>query len=291
MGKRKKDQSTQVYYFAITVSMKDIYNTELDADITQHDLEDFFKDHCKNWIYQLEKGLIGARLHFQCFVHLEKKDRQEHVIKNLLERFDIKCFIDVKPASLAGVEALKKYCMKKDDTFVKGPWMKNPPYELDPLQGWQLKLHQYLLKTPDKREIIWIYDQVGNTGKTHFARFMEQYHGAFYLTLVKVTDIFNLVVKQGPRTIYIFDLTRAKPQDICNTELYIALETIKNGCVNSGKYEGGILRMRPPHVVALANHQPDLTQCSQDRWNVKTLTVQHRAEIVQHAEIPQRFDF
>lgn len=52
---------------------------------------------------------------------------------------------------------------------------------------------------------------------------------------------------------------------------YASVETIKDGLVFSGKYEGGTRLYARPHVIIFANWLPDMTKLSLDRWDIRTL--------------------
>ncbi len=52
---------------------------------------------------------------------------------------------------------------------------------------------------------------------------------------------------------------------------YGLLEQLKNGCMFSGKYEGGQFVFPIPHVVVFANQAPDMSKFSLDRWLIKSL--------------------
>ena len=49
---------------------------------------------------------------------------------------------------------------------------------------------------------------------------------------------------------------------------YGCLESIKNGLLYSGKYEGGKVKLSPTHIVCFANHKPEKDKLSEDRWNI-----------------------
>ena len=49
---------------------------------------------------------------------------------------------------------------------------------------------------------------------------------------------------------------------------YSAIEEIKDGMIYSGKYEGGFANIEHPHVIILANFEPEREKLSSDRWNV-----------------------
>jgi len=52
---------------------------------------------------------------------------------------------------------------------------------------------------------------------------------------------------------------------------YAAVESLKDGLVFSGKYEGGHRLFPRPHVIIFSNWFPDLSKLSLDRWDIRTL--------------------
>ena len=52
---------------------------------------------------------------------------------------------------------------------------------------------------------------------------------------------------------------------------HTTLESMKNGYIVSGKYEGRIRSFKPCPVCVLANFLPDYTKLSMDRWEVVEL--------------------
>jgi hypothetical protein len=50
---------------------------------------------------------------------------------------------------------------------------------------------------------------------------------------------------------------------------YSALEMLKNGIVNSSKYECKNALIKEVHIYVFANRPPDYEEMSADRWNVK----------------------
>ena len=49
---------------------------------------------------------------------------------------------------------------------------------------------------------------------------------------------------------------------------YEAIESVKDMFFYSGKYEGGAICGNCPHVLVFANHPPDTSKMSIDRWNI-----------------------
>ncbi len=84
-------------------------------------------------------------------------------------------------------------------------------------------------------------------------------------------DIFHQIAKRKEADIpiaiplIIIDI----PRSAFNNMSYSAIESIKNGLVSSGKYEGGQYTFKSPHVYIFANSKPDENKFSDDRWRVK----------------------
>jgi len=129
--------------------------------------------------------------------------------------------------------------------------------ELEP-RPWQAKVLEMVEEAPDPRQILWIFDPIGNTGKTHLARYMVDKLGAFYTNGGKAVDITHAY--SGER-IVIFDYVRDHKEYVG----YGVIEQLKNGILFSPKYESGMKRFDTPHVMVLANFLPDSSKFSEDR--------------------------
>lgn len=117
---------------------------------------------------------------------------------------------------------------------------------------------------PSKRKIIWIWDKVGNTGKTTLAKHLCMYHGAIYVS-GKAADIKHAIISMAVKPkIVIIDCPRTSE----NYVSYAALESVQNGFFFSGKYEGGQCLFEIPHVIVFANFPPIRENLSADRWKV-----------------------
>jgi len=64
--------------------------------------------------------------------------------------------------------------------------------------------------------------------------------------------------------IVLFNFTRALEGHVS----YTAIESVKDGLVFSGKYEGGTKIFKSPHVIVFSNWHPDVTQLTRDRWEI-----------------------
>lgn len=169
---------------------------------------------------------------------------------------------------------LKKYAMK-DDTRVRGPWAdkklpkeykgQDLPTQLYPWQQYVLERCEY---DPDDREINYIIDVRGNTGKSKFAKYMWFHKGALFLPWGRTGDILNYVCKNKDAGIFFFDLSRSKPQDWARDDISAAVEQIKNGMIVNMKYETSGVVFSPPHVWIFSNQSPNLSSMSRDRWKL-----------------------
>lgn len=166
----------------------------------------------------------------------------------------------------------------KDETRVRGPWAdkkikpaysgKDLPKTLWP---WQAECLDRLLQEPDDRTINYIIDTKGHAGKSKFCKYMAFHHGALFLPWGKTGDILNYVCKNKDAGMFLFDLSRSKPQDWARDDISAAMEQIKNGMVVNLKFDTFGIMFDPPHVWAYSNQPPNLSSMSADRWKLWTV--------------------
>lgn len=166
------------------------------------------------------------------------------------------------------------YCSKEGDFVTNIPVERRlrilATYSEILWKPWQTSIIELCRETPDPRTIRWYWDIQGNAGKSFLAKYLILQHDAVICS-GKSNDIFNQVNvwinnhddDEDPR-LFIMDVPRCSI-DYIN---YQAIEAVKNGCLYSGKYEGGLCVFDPPHVLVFANCQPDFSKMSDDRWSV-----------------------
>lgn len=161
---------------------------------------------------------------------------------------------------------------KAFDDKVRTQLMKR--YEGIVWKDWQSEIIDVVNSEPDERTIHWYWESTGGVGKSFLCKFLVMTK-ICVLSSGKKGDIFHQV------------LSLMKPKDILNVEPklpeviivdaprtaieyvnYGVLEELKNGCLYSGKYEGGQCIFPPPHVIVFANTPPKLAGMSADRWHV-----------------------
>ena len=144
------------------------------------------------------------------------------------------------------------------------------------LRPWQLSLDARVQRDPHPRKVIWIWDAVGNKGKSWMAGYLEAVRGAMVLDAGKKGDLAYILCSQAvfPK-IVVFDLSRtmARENDRYDpmTSIYALAEGLKNGRLTSTKYESRVAYFENPHVIFFANFEPDQTKMSADRWKIKCL--------------------
>lgn len=257
-----------------------------------------FQLECTRPIVIRDDGLpeVKENWHYQCFAHSNVSTRKFTLVRGLEAHGPGFRGIHIEPASTPGIKALQSYCMKRDSTYVAGPWNEDGlmasyelPYDASDLKvisdspyPWQKKILAIMDQEPDPRKIYWIYDPVGSAGKSDFTKYCAFHRGAQFMGWAKYADAANLVYKAKKRHIFIFDLTRSKPRDFSDGDIYSAIESVKSGMINNTKYETETVFFRKPHVVVFSNDQPNLKKLSADRWQIYEITPDKDIDVIEN---------
>jgi hypothetical protein len=138
------------------------------AVVTFERVLEVFKEFCKRWVFQQEKGEVNDFLHWQCRVSMKQKITFKQACE-IFERANVK----VTSTNNRG----NVFYVIKAHTRVAGPWKDNDSYvprqirELTSLYPWQ----QYVLWSAsvwDKRTINVILDTRGVFFLFIFFRFL-----------------------------------------------------------------------------------------------------------------------
>lgn len=142
------------------------------------------------------------------------------------------------------------------------------PQDRRPFQKQLLELAD---EEPNDRQVLWIFDKVGNSGKTKLAMHLASQKGFLNLENGKTADIAHAWNGEN----VIFDFSRTQESHIN----YQVIESIKNGKVFSGKYNSVSKAYPSPHVWIFANFLPDYAALSKDRWVVMKMRSDYEIEI------------
>lgn len=234
------------------------------------------KNNCKQYVFQLEKGEVSNKLHFQGRISLTIKIRLESLInKTKLELQGIHWSITSNNCKNFN------YCMKSE-TRVSGPWCDNDSIgttisretrkliENDLLE-WQKSLME-ICTTYEERTIYCIYDKDGCKGKSIFTKYMIELKDAVIIPPFNdSTTLIQTACSFGKKKIYFLDLPRSMKKDHISG-IYAAIEQIKGGILIDTRYKAKIITMDNPQIIIFTNTIPDLEYLSRDRWRFKTIS-------------------
>lgn len=255
--------------------------------ISTQDLKSFLYEDCEEWVCQQEKE---SRLHWQCVIKTKIRLRKSTLLKKFkkyLDKIPITC---VTIGRCIDWDKAKIYCSDPDKRYLDNILIYPAIYSesditfLDnPINRyfWQKDILEKLMddeltdfNKPDDRTIIWITDQVGNSGKSKFIKWMYcRYKGVTKLAFGTSTQLRAAICAEGAKRAYFIDFPRTLgSEDSLNTTLSV-IEDLKNGFVRSNMYGASTtLLMEPPHIVVFSNMEHPHDKLSSDRWECYSLS-------------------
>lgn len=144
-----------------------------------------------------------------------------------------------------------------------------PTYKLEiVLYKWQEKILKICEAEPNDRKIYYIIGRDGLEGKTTFAKWLYMNLDRVVVLSGKASDMKNAIIdyqkkREDLPRIIVINIPRSVNQTYIS---WTGIEEIKDMFFYSGKYEGGMICGRSPHVFIFANEEPDLSKVSNDRW-------------------------
>jgi len=184
-----------------------------------------------------------------------------HTMKEAFERYV------AEPSDALGVSKIYNVMRTDPSKFsVTIPEKKFKP--------WQKKFLK-MIEKKSSRTVNWIYDPVGNSGKTVWSHHMEDNYDegwAIFNSVGRISDFIMNVrdwLNNGWNgTGMIFDFAR----DMDRNVVYTALEIAVDGRGTATKYEGGRIKFGKPIIFVFSNFVPNTERMSKDRWNVMKMT-------------------
>jgi hypothetical protein len=131
------------------------------------------------------------------------------------------------------------------------------------LKEWQEEALKRIENQND-RQITWIVDFKGNTGKTFLAKHLLATKDTFYVQNGKCSDVAHAY---NYEEFVVFDFTRSN-EDRIN---YSVIESFKNGLIFSPKYDSTTKIFKECKVLCLSNFMPEMHKLSSDRWDIMEL--------------------
>jgi len=232
-----------------------------------------------------ETGVHGVHPHWQYYFETATKCRMKQKLASLLGEdsgFHLEIARGTRMANLKYIWAVTK---EHELGWVHYSKNCEPPdsyrsYKTDNLlrlhyhmKPWQRQIVDTITKETNYRDILWVYEPTGNTGKSHLAKYLHYFHGAI-ITGGKGEDMkyaiarWKQITGHYPVTI-IIDLARS---DNIPKNGYKTIEQIKNALFFSGKYQSGMVASCcPPNILVFANVPPVTKAMSSDRWKIKKI--------------------
>lgn len=136
------------------------------------------------------------------------------------------------------------------------------------LYPWQQTLLQVHEMKPSVRIFYWIYDPMGNSGKSTFAKWFGQRRGAFLFSWSRRADLCSARGANMFTKTMIIDLTRGEAKDVDHTDFLGGLEEIKAGKVPITKYNSRTAYGPVSHLFIFSNLLPIRGRLSKDRYTV-----------------------
>lgn len=219
-------------------------------------LRKIFDELCYMYVFQEETGASGNK-HLQGIISCKKPTRDTAIG---IPKIHWEKPINVKDSY--------KYCSALEKR-TGGCYSKNFEFEVGvptPTFPWFDLLLNIINEEPNRRTVNWFWSCEGGTGKSTVAEYLVVMKKAVFLSKGKYSDIINIMYNTDMtnRKIVVFDL----PRNNGNKISYDAIEAIKNGLICNTKFETGYKRFNPPHVIIFSNRHPDISQLSEDRWNI-----------------------
>jgi len=151
--------------------------------------------------------------------------------------------------------------------------------EVSPLineHSWSKQLRGELAAKPNPRQIIWVVDTVGNTGKSALCKHLSSTDQQSFLVVTRMSQtrsVMTLVTRaiakgEWNKHAVLLDLPRKAARSY---SLYETVGMLKDGMITTLGCAGKTLVFDSPHVVVFANFWPDTTQLTGDRWDVREI--------------------
>lgn len=209
-----------------------------------------------------EIGDNGTK-HLQGYIEFHRKVRA-------LSHIDIK---EIHWEKAKGNKLSNLNYTQKDEKYIQN-FEEKYVEEIEVLYDWEIEVNNIIKEEPDKRSIHWFWEPKGCSGKTTYQKYIYTHYDDVIVLSGKAADMKNGIIdyknnnNKLPRTILI-NIPRAS----LNFVSWAGLEEIKDMFFYSGKYEGGMVCGKCPHLICFANEKPPSDIVSEDRLIIKEIVL------------------
>jgi len=235
------------------------FNNYSDADYEKMILICKDTNKVKRYIIGKEIGEINGTPHLQGYIEFRDK-----VLLSQLKKIDKKIHWEKAKGSATDNYM---YCCKENE-FVSNYTLPPKIKIIETLYKFQEQLLD-LTNVEGTGKVIWVYDPVGQTGKTSFVRYMNIKYDVPFSYGGKCTDIINLAfnnaeyLQSTEKPVFIFNFGRST--DITKIS-YNAIEQLSDGAISNTKYEAQCLVFNKPNIIVMSNELPLSSMLTKSRW-------------------------
>ena len=133
------------------------------------------------------------------------------------------------------------------------------------------------------REVFWIFDQDGKSGKSSFSKYLYYHHSdkLKILTYTKGLELKTSIINSSPKKLYLIDLSHLNGQTFDKIELLSLIDELKDGFVISS--DNSSLLMDRPYIVLFSNFIFQPNSFGAQHW--KTFEIENKTlkNIPKHA--------
>lgn len=145
----------------------------------------------------------------------------------------------------------------------------NPEIILHPT-SWQEHFLQ-ILNTEPGEKILWIYDEVGASGKTTFVNNVIAVNPDNAIQFQGTKNIRTMADMYNRQQIVLFDIPVMEGSTVKDCAEFA--QNLKDGRVFKLNYHSRVIHVNPPHVIFLANFRPNNTWWSQ--WKLQIYVIRN----------------
>lgn len=148
---------------------------------------------------------------------------------------------------------------------------------------WQRNVLNLLEKPANRRDVIWVTDRKGNTGKSTLSDYLLCNMAGLPLSgrFLDMAYMWN----DEEHKIGIFDIPRSTADN--TKHLFQMAEGLKNGLIISQKYSSCVKKFPFAHVIFFSNEPPATEYLSADRWIIFDLDELYKTDKELHKPWPE----
>lgn len=257
-------------------------------------LKETFDKLCDRYVFQEEEHENAEikHTHYQCCIVYPIRIRKHTLLGNLSAALSHPAE-RIRLDKIDGTwEQAVKYCSKNDtkigETYSsEGVIAEYDQSDIEFLNKpenrypWQTELLSKIFEeaptvfnTPDDREIYWISDSKGNSGKSKMVKWIcSSNPSCSKISFGTANQLRSGLISIGPQICFFIDTPRTLGEDDSINDVLSVVEDLKNGFLTSSFYGTYTkLLMKPPHVVIFSNIKCPSAKMSGDRWRSYSIT-------------------